>query len=88
MTEPLLESDVAESRIAPRNQRAFRELGPEIPRVGIGDNLPWVVVRVEALPDQFVETELCGPPASTVPFTGTPTATLATAVATSSAAIG
>ena len=58
MAEPLAETDVAESRLAPRNQRPFTEFGPEVPRVRIGDNLAGVVVRGEALTDQFVETEL------------------------------
>src|SRR5947207_1391419 len=58
LAEPLAEPDVAESRLAPRNQRPFTEFGPEVPRVRIGDNLAGVVVRGEALTDQFVETEL------------------------------
>src|SRR5438270_11532599 len=58
LAEPLGEPDVAESRLAPGNQRPFTEFGPEVPRVRIGDNLAGVVVRGEALTDQFVETEL------------------------------
>ena len=56
--EPLAEPDVAESRLALGNQRAFTEFGPEVPRLRIGDNLAGIVVRGEALTDQFVETEL------------------------------
>ena len=41
--EPLVEPDVAESRLAPGNQRAFTEFGPEVPRLRIGDNLAGIV---------------------------------------------
>src|SRR5467141_3104511 len=58
LAEPLVEPDVAESRLAPRNQRAFSKFGPEVPCVRIGDNFAGVVVRGETLTDQFVETEL------------------------------
>src|SRR5262245_866028 len=60
LPEPLVEPDVAESRLAPRNQRALTEFGPKVPRVRIGDNLAGIVVRGEAPTDQFVETELLG----------------------------
>src|SRR4029077_1339995 len=58
LPEPFVESDVAEPRLARGNQRAFPELGAEVPRVRIGDDLAGVIVRGEAPPDQFVETEL------------------------------
>jgi len=58
LAEPLAEPDVAESRLAPRNQRAFTEFGPEVPGLRIGDNLARVVVGGKALTDQFIETEL------------------------------
>ena len=58
--EPLLEADLAESRVAGRNQRTLAEFGPEIPRVRVNDNLAGVVARAEALTDQFIETELLG----------------------------
>src|SRR5262249_24724531 len=53
LAEPLVEPDVAESRLAPGNQRAFTEFSSEIPRMRIGDNIARVVVRGEALTDQF-----------------------------------
>src|SRR5262245_20622459 len=58
LAEPLIEPDVAESRLAPGNQRSFIQFGPEIPRVRIGDDLARVVGRGESLTDQRVETEL------------------------------
>src|SRR6266850_3626843 len=58
LAEPLVEPDVAESHLAPRNQGIFIEFRPEVPRVRIGDDLAGVLVRGKALTDQFVETEL------------------------------
>src|SRR5262249_6019700 len=58
LAEPLVEPDVAESRLAPGNQRAFTEFSSEIPRMRIGDNIARGVVRGEALTDQVVETAL------------------------------
>ena len=60
LAEPLLEADLAESRVAGRNQRALAEFGPEVPRVRVDDNLAGIVARAEALTDQFIETELLG----------------------------
>ena len=40
------------------NQRALAELGPEVARVRVDDNLARVVARAEALADQLIETEL------------------------------
>src|SRR5262245_56983206 len=60
LMQPLLEPDLAESRVAGRNQRTLAELGSEVPRVRVNDNLAMVVARGEALADQFVETELLG----------------------------
>src|SRR5262249_38518105 len=60
LAQPLVEPDVAESRLAPGDQRPFTEFGPEVKRVRIGANFPGVLVRGEALTDQFVETELFG----------------------------
>jgi hypothetical protein len=39
LIQPLLETDLAESRVAGRNQRALAEFGPEVPRVRVDDNL-------------------------------------------------
>jgi hypothetical protein len=58
LAEPFLESDLAEPRLAGGNQRALAELGAEVPRVRVDDNLAGVVVRCEALTDQLIETEL------------------------------
>jgi hypothetical protein len=58
LAEPRLEADLAESRVAGRNQRALTEDGPEIPRVRVSDNLAGIVARAEALTYQFIETEL------------------------------
>ena len=52
LSQPLLEVDLAESRVAGRNQRALVELGPEVPRVWINDHLAGVVARAEALADR------------------------------------
>src|SRR6185503_14538902 len=60
LIQPLLEADLAESRVAGRNQRALAEFGPEVPRVRVNDNLAGIVARTEALADQFIETELLG----------------------------
>jgi hypothetical protein len=38
LVEPLLEADLAESRVVGRNQRALAEFGPEVPRVRVGDH--------------------------------------------------
>ena len=88
LTQPLLEADLAESRVVGRNQRALAEFGPEVPRMRVNDNLAGVVARAEALADQFIETELFGTGHFNVPFSGAPTAILPTALATSSAAMG
>src|SRR5262245_61524167 len=58
LAEPFLEPDLAESRLAQRNQRAFAEFGAEIARVRISDHLAGVVACGEALADQVVEPEL------------------------------
>ena len=60
LAEPLLKADLPEPRVAGRNQRALVELGPEVPRVRIDDNIAVVVARSEALTDQVIETELLG----------------------------
>src|SRR4029434_3110158 len=60
LIQPLLEADLAESRVAGGNQRALAEFGPEVPRVRVNDNLARVVARAEALTDQFIEAELLG----------------------------
>ena len=56
MDEP--KSDLAESRIVGRNQRALAEFGPEVLRVRVDDNLTGIGARAEALTDQLIETEL------------------------------
>src|SRR5262245_52819613 len=58
LMQPLLEVDLAESRVADRNQRPLTELRPEVAGVRIGANLARVVVRGEILTDQFIEPEL------------------------------
>src|SRR5262245_41185117 len=58
--QPLLEADLAESRMASRDQRALAELGSEVPRVRVDDNLARVVACGEPLTDQFIETKLLG----------------------------
>ncbi len=60
LAEPFLKADLAESRGTGRNQRALGELGPEVPRVRVNDNLAGVIACVKALTDQFIETELLG----------------------------
>jgi hypothetical protein len=49
--EPVLETDLAESRVVGRNQRPLAEFGPEVPRMRINDNLARVVVCDETLTD-------------------------------------
>lgn len=58
LIQPLLKADLAESRVAGRNQRALAEFGPEVPRVRVNNNRARVVSSGEALTDQFIETEL------------------------------
>src|SRR5262245_34548705 len=58
LDQPVLQADLAESRLAGRNQRALAELGPEVPRVRVDDNFAEIVARAEAQADQFVKTEL------------------------------
>ena len=55
----------------------------------ISDDLPWII-ELGQVPDARVDRSrnCSGPPVSTMPLTGWPTATLPTAIATSSAAIG
>jgi len=88
LAQPFLEADLAEPRVAGGNQRALAELGPEIPRVRVNDNLARVVARGKVLPDQVIEPELLGTGHFNRAIHRLPTATLATALATSSAAIG
>ena len=57
LAQPFLEADLAEPRVAGGNQRALAELGPEIPRVRVNDNLAGVVARGEALTNELVEVE-------------------------------
>jgi len=52
LSQPLLEVDLAESRVAGRNERALAEFRPEVPRVRVDDNLAGVVARAEALADR------------------------------------
>jgi len=81
---PLLEADLSESRVGGRNQRAFAEFGPEVPRVRISDDVARVVAREKVLTDQVIETQLYG----TSHFNrAIHSAILATADATSSAAM-
>ena len=58
LIQPLLKADLAESRVAGRNQRALVELGAEVARVWVGDYIAGIVSSGEALTDQFIETEL------------------------------
>jgi hypothetical protein len=60
LIQPLLQADLAESRVAGRNQRALAEFCAEVPRVRVNDNFAGVVARAETLTDQFIETELLG----------------------------
>jgi len=52
LSQPLLEVDLAESRVAGRNERALAEFRPEVPRVRVDDNLAGAVARAEALADR------------------------------------
>ena len=60
LIQPLMQADLAESRVVGRNQRTLAEFGPEVSRVWVGDNVARVVARAEALTDQLIETELLG----------------------------
>ena len=44
LIQPLLEADLAESRVVGRNQRALAEFGPEVSRMRVNDNLTGVSV--------------------------------------------
>src|SRR5262245_3319696 len=57
VTEPLLEADPAQPRVAGRNQRSLGQFGSEIPRVRVDDDLARVVTRLEALADQVIEAK-------------------------------
>src|SRR4029453_4237556 len=58
LAEPVLEADLAESRLPGRDHPPLAGLGPEVPRVRVDHDLPGVVARTEALTDQLVEAEL------------------------------
>ncbi len=87
-TEPVVEQDLAELRFVAGEERAFLEFSAEVACVCVGDHFAWIVVRAEHALEESVEVDGSGPPISMVPFKGEPVAILATARATSSAAIG
>jgi hypothetical protein len=88
LAEPVQRRISPSRRLAGGNQGAIAELGAEVPRARVDDNLGRVVTREGVLPEQRIETELLGPATSTVPFSGAPTAIRPTVLATSSAAMG
>src|SRR3954471_17528768 len=61
LEEPIVESDLAKSRAVSGNKRSFGELGAEITRVRIGDDVARIMPRGESLTDQLVEAELLRP---------------------------
>jgi hypothetical protein len=60
LIQPLLQTDLAESRVTRRNQRTLTEFGPEVARVGVGHNLAGIVALAQDMTDQLIETELFG----------------------------
>ena len=72
-----------------RDERAFAQLGAEVAGVGVGHHRTTDPVRSARTDRPSSSRRNCsGPATSTMPFVGAPTATSATAAATSSAAIG
>jgi len=60
LSEPLLESDRAESGIARGREGPLAQLGAEVARTGICDDFTRIVPRLEALSNKRVQTELLG----------------------------
>ena len=81
-------SNGADARIVAGRQRPIVQLGAEIARVDIRNDLARIPDRAQIAPDEVVERNALGPAISIVPFTGAPSVTSAMASATSSEAIG
>src|SRR5215831_14038587 len=88
VSEPPVELGRAVARIRAGNERLIVQFDTEIERFRIHSYRPRVFVILENLADDFVDGECVRAAISIVPFTGSATAASATAVATSSAAIG
>ena len=88
LSQPAFETGLAESCVIVRDERPLAYLDAVVPPVGVGDDLARILVRGEKPPGELIEAKLFWPPISIVPFTGGAVAILATALATSSAAIG
>src|SRR5437764_8454216 len=88
LPEPVVETGVAEAGVILGDEGVFARRDAEVARVRIGDDLARIVALLQYPTDELVEAELFGPAISTMPFTGGPTTTRASALATSSAAMG
>src|SRR5579871_3885113 len=86
--QPILEPDLADSRVSGRNQGQFAKFCAEISRIWVGDHFARIIASEQTLADKLVEVKSLGPATSTTPFSGLPVATFATEAATSSAAMG
>jgi hypothetical protein len=58
--QPDTESGLAEDRFVAGNQAALVRFGAEVARLRVSDDFTRIVPRRQALPDEFVETELFG----------------------------
>ena len=75
-------------RVGAGQQLALVEFGTEVPGERVERHLAWVAPEPQLASHELLEPELLGPANSTTPFTGGPMATVSTAAAMSSAAIG
>ena len=88
LSQPVLETDLAEPRVVARNERALAQFGTEVARVGSATTSRGSLRAPRPWRISSSKRNCWGPATSTVPFTGAPTAILPTALATSSAAMG
>jgi len=88
LSEPGFETRLAEPRAVVGNERLFAHLDTVVVRLRVCDNFAGILACGQGLPGEFIEVKLFRSPTSTMPFAGAPVATRATALATSSAAIG
>ncbi len=86
--EPVFEARLAKLGVIAGHECALAQLCTEVSRVWVCDHLARIVAFAESLPDEFVETKLFWPRHFNGAVQRRPVATLPTALATSSAAIG
>ena len=79
---------MAEARFAQQHQRALLDPAAPVSGFGVAHDLARVADHLQIAGDDFVERRSFGAAISTMPFRGAASATAATTVATSSAAMG